>query len=81
MDEHKYINVAGMGYIMWPTGVGELWHAQVGALFNRKDILSAGMFTINDGKVICFGHSESLGIRSRATDSADLAAQLGLKAA
>lgn len=81
MEEQKYINVRGVGFITWPVGTGQLWHSTIGSLFDRRDIISAGMFTIQAGIVTCYGRSESLNINSKSGDSAALAEQLGLKAA
>lgn len=82
--EHKYIRHSVAGFFVWPVATGGVWHKHIKLAIERGmmgegEVLSAGMCTILNGKVRCYGKSESTGIKSRPDDSAALALQLGLK--
>ena len=78
--KHKYVQTK-LGFITWPM-TDEVYHSHVGRAFERSGkVISAGFAEISDGKVRCYGMSESLGIGSLSTDSSTLAAQLGLQSA
>jgi len=76
----KYVHHSSVGFILWPR-TDLLFHSHVAdavRLRARGHIVSAGFATIEDGKVCCYGESESLGMSSLPTDSSDLAKQLHL---
>lgn len=86
--EMKYVRHSTVGFVLWPLHLGEgnMFHNTVGRALRYQPeqsgqgdfVVSAGFYSVSGGKVRCYGESESLGIRSKAGDSAALAAQLGL---
>lgn len=86
--ELKYVRHSKLGFITWPANPS-LWHSHIGGemCFKTRStehagaIVSAGFARIENGKVICYGKSETLGKGSLSEDSKLLAAQFGLVAA
>ncbi|MES2942962.1 MAG: hypothetical protein V4772_08865 [Pseudomonadota bacterium] len=82
-SKHKYVKHSELGFVLWPALRGELWHVDVGRAIKRREtsgeIISAGFAEIQNGKVRCYGRSDSLSIDSATGDSAELAEQLGLQ--
>jgi len=77
--EHKYVRHSALGFILWPTS-DQLWHLHVGRSLYRVEgtIVSAGFCHVIDGRAVCWGLSESLGVCSQPSDSEALTLQLGL---
>lgn len=77
---HKYIRLHAQGFILWPDVEDCIWHSEIASIAARRGdvVLSAGFAHFTGGQVFCEGHSESLGVRSRADDAQALGAQLGL---
>jgi len=79
---HKYVRHSELGFVLWPALRGELWHIDVArAIKKREDrgiVVSAGFAEIENGRVRCYGRSDSLDLDSEFGDSAELAKQLGL---
>lgn len=86
--ELKYVRHSAVGSVVWPKS-DNLWHLDVAQAVGRQGnsiglfrvhghVVSAGFVRIADGKVTCYGRSESLGIGSQLDDSEALAKQLGL---
>ena len=85
MTIHKYVRHSEAGFIIWPKD-DRLWHKHIGRATQMAEdlegsIVSAGFADIHNGKVHCFGRSESLSKDSAKEDSALLAKQLGMVAA
>ena len=88
--EMKYVQHSTVGFVIWPMHLGEgnMFHSTIGRALRYQPeqsgqgdfVVSAGFCSIIGGKVRCYGESESLGLRSKAGDSAKLANQLGLEA-
>lgn len=85
---HKYIRHHRLGFILWPKLEDEhdFWHSHMatavcGGRLARTEIVSAGFVEFKDGAARCYGHSESLRVRSSETDTADLNKQLGINQA
>lgn len=82
-SKHKYVKHSELGFVLWPALRSELWHVDVGRAIKRREpfgqIVSAGFAEIQNGKVRCYGRSDSLDIGSEPEDSSELAKQLGLQ--
>lgn len=78
----KYINCKQTGVILWPH-TDLVWHKHVANAAQQEDrnpVLSAGFADIANGKVRCYGRSDSLGIASAPHDSEVIAEMLDLEA-
>lgn len=77
----KYVRHEGIGFILWPR-TDELWHVTIGRCLEHNcggNLLSAGFVHYDqDGKPVCAGRSDSLGLGSRPDDTEALRAQLRL---
>jgi len=77
--KHKYVRMDGnVGFILFPADT-ELYHAHVGQIASRatwENPLSAGFAEITNGKVTCFGRSESMCLGGLPDDSEALQLQL-----
>jgi hypothetical protein len=84
--ELKFVRHSRFGFVTWPANE-HVWHSMIGRIVQgcgveRQDkIISAGFARIENGKVVCYGKSETLSMGTIPGDSAALAAQLGLVAA
>ena len=75
MQDYKYLVDENGGCLVFPPYV---IHSDA-ARYNPFEIVGAGFFSINEGKVCCYGKSVSLRIDSRGKmDSLFLANLLGL---
>ena len=88
--ELKYVRHAAVGFVVWPKS-DNLWRLDVAQAVGRQGnseglfrvpghVVSAGFVRIADGKVTCYGRSDSLCIGGQPDDSEALAKQLGLAA-
>ena len=83
--KHKYVRHSLAGFIIWPADT-ELYHKHIGIATRQSkylegEILSAGFVDIHDGRVKCYGKSESLNLGGLPDDTAEIAKQLGLETA
>lgn len=78
--EHKYVRHSDLGFVLFPAN-DNLWHKHIGLLilqcFSKGELVSAGFASIEEGKVFCYGESESLKMKSRKEDGELLSKQLG----
>lgn len=80
----KYINCELTGPILWPY-TDHVWHKHIARAAQHEEpnpVMSAGFAEIADGKVRCYGRSDSLGIASNPTaDACAIADVLGMEVA
>lgn len=79
MSDPKYVIVESDTGIECPILFPNyLIHADVAFRFNRAQrVVSAGFFSLGDGKAHCWGKSESLKVESRPEDAAILLKHFG----
>ena len=79
-ERNKYIRFKNTGFVIWKDMTG-MFHSKMAAAViaaqnGNDEVVSAGFMFINDiGSVVCYGESESLGIKSRREDDKLLAVQ------
>ena len=76
----KYVRHSKLGFVLWKR-TDDIYHKHMGQMLIGLvggRILSAGFASVAGSVALCWGMSESLGIRSRPDDSEALTEQLGL---
>jgi len=79
--KHKYIRHSQIGFIIFPD-MTNVFHRHVAELvikFQRGAIISAGFVrfdTTEGADLVCYGESESLGIKSKPDDTEEMKKQL-----